>query len=62
MMEYTYSEQGILPGVAEYDPTSVETGACSLSKGSFSLRRAHYFNDIRHKKIISDHLPCPGGK
>ena len=45
-----------MPEGREQDAASDESEAHSLAQGSFSLRRAHYFNDIWHEKIISHNL------
>ena len=56
MMGSVYLEGGVFPKGEKHDSASAGTEASSLSKGSFSLRRAHYFNDIWHEKIISHNL------
>jgi len=56
MMGNAYWEDGVLPENGECDSASTETDASRISGGSFSLRRAHYFNDIWHEKIISHNL------
>ena len=56
MMKSVSLEGADLPVSGEYDLTSAATDASGLSKGSFSLRRANYFNNTRHQKIISHKL------
>ncbi len=56
MMGSTYFEEGTLHESGEYDPDPAETEASCQSKGSFSLRHAHYFNDMWNEKIISHNL------
>jgi hypothetical protein len=56
MMGYAYFEEGVLPEDDKYDLAPTETEVSGLPRGSFSLCRAHYFNDIWDEKIISHKL------
>ncbi len=56
MIGYFYLEGGVFPEGRKYGSTSAETEALNLSKGSFALRCANYFNDIWHEKIIFHNL------
>ncbi len=55
-MGSAYFEEGVLHKGSEYGQDLAETEASNLSKGSFALRCANYFNDIWHEKIISYNL------
>ena len=55
-MGTAYVQEETLHESGKYGLSMAETEAFSVSRGSFSLRSTHYFNDIWHEKIISQNL------